>query len=361
MLQSGQGIRLGSHALLAAFVAALTFGSGIGVAAEPAAKSTAKPAAPVQDASKDAKLIAAAKSEGSVIVYGAPSVAALKADADAFQKAYGVAMQFTQMTAGPMTARVDQEIRAGRINADVIITADRPSLYRWAADNQLAKLPDMKFPEQNEYMAPIQSIYQAVLVNTSLVSKADLPKTWADVLSPKYSGKIILGSPRIGTAYSLLYLALLKDPKYGEAFFEKLAANKARVVQNNPLVAQLTAAGEAAYGFTGIPYDATNVVRANPGAPITYVYLDIVTAAYTYVVVNAKAQRPNAGRLLAAWLMSREGQMVHNGENRASSLLGNLPGTLSAPDMKNVRRDITVEKVTGEYQNIIGLFERTFK
>jgi iron(III) transport system substrate-binding protein len=346
-------IRILRHGIAMGVAAAFTLAAGF--AAAQAGKSAAI------DLSKDAKLIAAAKAEGSVVVYGAPSVAALKADADAFQKTYGIPMQFTQITAGPMTARIDQEIRAGRINADVMITADRPSLYRWAADNQLAKLPDMKFPEQNEYMAPIQSIYQAVLVNTSSVSKADMPKTWADVLNPKYSGKIVLGSPRIGTAYSLLYLALLKDPKYGEAYFEKLAANKARVVQNNPLVAQLTAAGEASFGFTGIPYDATNVVKANPGAPITYVYLDIVTAAYTYVVVNAKAQRPNAGRLLAAWLMSREGQMVHNGENRASSLLGNLPGTLAAPDMKNVRRDITVEKVTGEYQNIISLFERTFK
>jgi iron(III) transport system substrate-binding protein len=210
-------------------------------------------------------------------------------------------------------------------------------------------------------MAPIQSIYQALLVNTAAVPKNEIPRTWADVLNPKFAGKIVIGSPRVGTAYSLLYLALLKDPKYGEAFFEKLAANRARVVQNNPMVAQLTAAGEASLGFTGIPYDATNVVKANPGAPITYVYLDIVTAAYTYVVINAKAQRPNASRLLAAWLMSPAGQQVHNGDDRASSLLGNLPGTLAAPDARNVRRDITVEKVSAEYQTIIGTIERIFK
>ena len=313
------------------------------------------------DYPKDQKLIAAAKADGSLTIYGAPSVAALKADADAFQQLYGVPVTFTQLTAGPMTARIDQEIKAGRINADVIITADRPSLYRWIADGQMAKLPDAKFPQQTEYMAPIQSIYQALLVNTSAIAKQDIPRTWGDLINPKYTGKIILGSPRIGTAYSLLYLALLKDPKYGEAYFEKLAAQKARVVQNNPLVAQLTAAGEAVFGFTGIPYDATNVVKANPSAPITYVYLDIVTAAYTYITINAKAQRPNASKLFAAWLMSPAGQVTHNGDNRASSLLGNLPGTLSAPDKKNVRQDITIEKSSMEYQATIGTFERIFK
>ena len=221
------------------------------------------------DFPKDAKLVAAAKSEGTVTVYAGPSVAAMRSDAEAFQKAYGVTMTFTQMTGGPMTARVDQEIKAGRIQADVLITSDRPSIYRWIADNQMAKLPDMKFPQQTEFMAPIQSIYQSVLINTSIVSKQDMPRTWNDLINPKYAGKIVIGSPRVGVAYSLLYLALLRDPKYGEAFFEKLAAQRARVVQNNPLVAQLTASGEAAFGFNGIPYDATNVVKATPGAPIT--------------------------------------------------------------------------------------------
>lgn len=313
------------------------------------------------DYPRDARLIAAAKAEGSVTVYGAPSVVALKSDADAFQKAYGIPMQFTQISAGSLTARIDQEIRAGRIVPDVIITADRPSLYRWIADDQIAKLPDVKFPERNDHMAPIQSIYQAVLINTSLVPKNEMPRTWADLVNPKYTGKVILGSPRIGTAYSLLYLALLSDPKYGEAYFEKLAAQKTRVVANNPLVAQLTAAGEAAFGFTGIPYDATNVVKASPSAPITYAYLDIVTAAYTYLVISGKAQRPNAAKLLAAWLMSPAGQVAHNGDNRASSLLGNLPGTLTAPDLKNIRRDITIEKSSANYQATIATFERIFK
>ena len=133
------------------------------------------------------------------------------------------------------------------------------------------------------------------------------------------------------------------------------------MVQNNPLVAQLTASGEAAFGFNGIPYDATNVVKANPGAPITYAYLDIVTAAYTYMTINGKAQHPNAARLFAAWMMSPAGQVAHNGDNRASSLLGNLPGTLTAPDPKTVRQDITIEKSSMEYASIIASFDRIFK
>ena len=343
--------RLGAMALVAAAFATVA----PQLAQAQAAKSIAL------DYPKNQKLIAAAKAEGKLLFYGTTSVAALKSDADAFQQTYGIPTTFMQLTTAPMTARIDQEIKAGRINPDVIISSDRSTLYRWVADGQMAKLPDMNFPQQTEYMAPIQSIYQALFYNTSAISKQDLPRSWNDLVNPKYTGKIILGSPRVGTAYSLLYLAMLKDPRYGEAFFEKLAAQKARLVQTNPMVAQLTASGEAVFGFTGIPYDATNVMKANPGAPINYAYLDIVTMVYTYVVINAKAQNPNAARLFAAWLMSPAGQVANNGDNRASSLLGTLPGTLAAPDLKKIRTDITVEKVTMEYQSIISVFDRIFK
>ena len=350
-----------NHTLRAKLAAAVTFATALGVLHTGPAFAQATAQQVAQQYPKDAKLIAAAKAEGSMVMYGSSSVAALKANADTFEKTYGIPVKFTMTASAPQTARVDQEIKAGRIVPDVIISADRPSLYRWAADGQLAKLPDIKFPGQSDYIVAIQSIYQGVLVNTDLVSKQDMPKKWSDLLNPKFSGKIVVGSPRVGTAYAMLYLAMLTDPNYGEAFFEKLAVQKARVVRNNPMVAQLTASGEAALGFNGIPYDANNILATNPKAPITYVYLDIVCQANTYLVLNGKPQHPNVAKLYASWIMSPAGQMVNNGEGRASSPLGNLPGTLTAPDRKMVRADITIEKSSAEYQKTIDTLERIFK
>lgn len=310
----------------------------------------------------DARLIAAAKAEGKVTFYGTSSVAALRSDAESFQKAYGIPASFTQVTSGPLTARVDQEIRAGRISADVVITADRYSFYRWIADGQIAPLPaDIKFPDRTEHIAQVQAVYQGVFFNKSQVAAADVPKTWNDVLNPKFTGKIVLGSPRISPAYSELYYALWKDPKYGEAFLQKLAAQRPRMVQNNALVAQLVNSGEAIIGFTALPYDAINIQVANPGAPIDYRYLDIITLAPTFIGINAKAQNPNAARLLVSYLLSPAGQVAHNGGGRASSVLGTLPGTLAAPDRKLVRTEITPEKVSPEYQALIALFDKLFR
>jgi len=324
-------------------------------------RAVAQAGAPAGARGIDPKLIAAARKEGKVSLYGTSSVVALRSDAEAFEKAFGIPVTVTQLTSAPLTARVDQEIRAGRINADVVLTADRYALYKWIADQQIAKLPPVKYPERTDYLAHAQVVYQGVFYNTASVPKAEAPRTWNDVLNPKYAGKMVLGSPRISPAYSELYYALWKDPKYGVPFFEKLAALKPRVVQTNPLVAQLVASGEAAIGFCGLPFDAINIKAANSAAPIEYAYLDIVTMAPTFMAINAKATNPSAARLFATWLMSPEGQIAHNGSGRASSMLGPLPGTLQAPNPSLVRLDVTAEKVSVEYQALIGLFDRLYR
>ena len=133
------------------------------------------------------------------------------------------------------------------------------------------------------------------------------------------------------------------------------------MVQNNALVAQLVNSGEAVIGFTALPYDAINIQAANPGAPIDYAYLDVITLAPTFIGINAKAQNPNAARLLVSYLLSPAGQVAHNGNGRASSVFGTLPGTLAAPDMKRVRGEITSEKVSLEYPALIALFDKLFR
>jgi iron(III) transport system substrate-binding protein len=307
----------------------------------------------------DQALIAAAKAEGAVSTYGASSIVAVKSDADGFQNAYGIPVAYTQITSAPLTARVEQEIKAGAITVDVITTADKTALDRWVAAGHIATLPHLNFPRQTDHLAQIQAVYQALFYNTSAVAGPDIPKLWSDVLDSRFTEKIVLGTPRIAPGYSELYYALLKHPGYGEPFFEKLAKQKPRVVQSPVLVAQSVASGEAALGFTGLPYEAVNIADRNPGAPIAYTYLDVVTGAYTFVAINAKAPHPNAAKLFASWMMSPAGQVAHNGDRRASSLLGDLPGTLEAPDLNRID-PTTAEMVVANYETLTSLFDRLY-
>ena len=193
---------------MAAVLGAVAFALGMGGADPARAQSGAALAQPNNPA-----LIAAAKAEGGITLYGSSSVAALKADAEGFEKAYGIPVTYQQLTSAPLTARVDQEARAGRILADVIISADPANLNRWVAEGHVAKLPDVAFPRKTDHLVPIQVIFQGIHYNTAMIPAGSVPKDWNDVLDQKYSGKIVLGTPRIGPAFSTLFYALWKDPR----------------------------------------------------------------------------------------------------------------------------------------------------
>ncbi len=329
-------------------------------AAPPAATAVPSGASGAAAPAPDAKLIADAKAEGSVVLYGSPRIEALQADAAEFEKRYGIKVMPTTMTGAVLTTRVDAEVGGGNVAVDVIFSPDEVALAKWIAAGELAKLPDHGLPKPSEYYAPIQVIGQGVVYNTNLVAAADVPKTWADVLAPRWKGQIILGSPRISTAYSQTYVALLRDAKYGTSFYEKLAAQEPRVLATVAPMVQSVASGEAALAFIGFPQDVANLKLTAPTAPVDFAYLDATTNALTHVAVMAKGKHPNAARLFAQWIMSAEGQAVHNGSGRASSALGQLGGTLPPPPAAAVRK-ITSSDAATETPNVIALFDRLYK
>lgn len=328
--------------------------------AAPAAPAATPTRAPAASDIADAALISAAKAEGSIVLYATPSQLALQADAEGFQKKYGITVNYIRLVAGPLTQRVDTEVKAGRVQADAIMTADTVALDRWSKENVLKKLPEIKYPKTTDYYAPVQIIGQGLVYNTRLVSKADLPKTWSDVLDAKWSGKIAIGNPRIGPGYMTLYYALQADAKYGKGFFTKLAQLKPRVVESDVLVAQSVASGEASMGFTAFPYLAANIKKDSPAAPIDFAYLDIATVLPTNIALVTQAPHANAADLFVRWMMSSEGQKAHNGDGRASSPLGDLEGTLPMPP-QDKSRVIPAQDVAKEQRNIIAMFDEMFK
>lgn len=305
-------------------------------------------------------LIDAAKAEGRVVLYGSPSEAALASDAAAFEAEYGIPVEFIRLVAGPLTQRVETEAQAGAVAADVVMSSDVVALNRWAEDGTLIPLPDIEYPDRTDHFAPVQIIGQGIIYNSDEVPADQLPQTWGDLLDPKWNGRIALSSPRIGPGIVTLYYGILQDEQYGRAFFEQLAAVEPRVLETDVLVSQSVASGEAAIGFTAFEYLATNIKRDSPDAPIAFTYLDIAPILQTHISMLAGAPHPNAGELFTRWMMTEAGQVAHNGNSRASSPLGDLPGgTLPlAPSDKS--RVYAGADVAGEHEAIINLFDELF-
>jgi iron(III) transport system substrate-binding protein len=314
----------------------------------------------VVDPTNTAALEAAAKCEGSVFLYGTPNENALKADAAAFTQEYGIKANYLRLNAAPMTTRIDQEVKAGKTSADVVLTADEAAAKKWSADGTLTKLASPAALIYTDSSATVQQLGQGLYYNSKAVTGAAVPKTFADLLKPQFKGKIMMGSPRVSPSYAELYLGILKDPKYGMSWFQKMAAQQPRIVDTDPQVPQAVTSGEADLGLVGLPQNAASAKKADPNTPLAFTYLDVITVSRSDVGVLAKAPHPNAALLFANWLMSSEGQAVHNGDNRSASPLGDMPGTLTMP-AKDTLSPLTSVDVSAQYNDIIAMFDKLYK
>lgn len=111
-----------------------------------------------------------------------------------------------------------------------------------------------------------------LVVNTSLVSEADRPRSIQDLTDPKWKGRIGMAKPLFGTTatHAACLFAQLGDDK-AKQFFHALKANEARIMAGNKQVALSVASGQLAFGLTDTD-DA--IIELEKGLPVAIVYPD---------------------------------------------------------------------------------------
>ncbi len=179
--------------------------------------------------------------------------------------------------------------------------------------------------------------------NTDLVKADQVPKSWEDLLNPKWKGK--LGT----TIYQDMWPNMARPGVWGEKktkeFITKLSMQNP-VLGRFPEVQAKVVSGEIAISVVNNTY-GVNQARAK-GAPIAYANVEPVIVFVRVVFVPKKAQRPNAAILVAATLLTPEGQVILDDGWAASSLF--RPGTPAAKFVKGKKLalpDVDFEKGRG--------------
>jgi iron(III) transport system substrate-binding protein len=153
-----------------------------------------------------------------------------------------------------------------------------------------------------------------LIVNTKLVSEAERPKGIADLLDPKWKGKVGIAKPLFGTTatHATCLFAAWGDEK-GRKFFRDLKGNEVQVLSGNKQVATAAGAGRIAFGLTDTD-DAMGEIEA--GSPVTIVYPDREPDALgTLFIPNTLAlikgaPHPKEAEALADHLLSPEVEAV---------------------------------------------------
>lgn len=265
----------------------------------------------------DAALIAAAKKEGQVVWYTTLIVnQAVRPLQEAFEKKYpGVRLQYSRSDDAPTALKLLSEARAGRAQADIF-----DSLYAMITVERAGLITPYRPPNIDQYPAELKDengIWTALLVyvfapgiNVDMVPFEQAPKTYLDLLDPKWKGKIGWHASSFAGAAGFVGSVLTSmGEDRGMEYLRALARQQIiNVEASSRTVLDQVIAGE--YPLALMIFINHAVISARKGAPSAWLKIEPMPVALDAISLLKDAPHPNAARLLMEFLTSEEGQQV---------------------------------------------------
>jgi iron(III) transport system substrate-binding protein len=257
----------------------------------------------------------AAKKEGKVVWYTSLALPSAEKVAKLFEAAYpGVKVEVHRTGSERILSRVMQELQAGIKNADVVHTSDAGHFVLLKNKNLLLKYTPAGvdgfpagFKDKDGYYFGLRATVSVIAYNTKAVSAADAPKTWKDLLDPKWKGKMVTAHPGYSGVIATHVLALVNQN--GWDYFKQLAQNRLMLVQSAVDPSGVVASGERAVAVDGGEY--TFYQTKKKGNPLEIVYpKEGVPLIVSPTAIMSFSARPNAAKLFTDFTFSREIQQV---------------------------------------------------
>jgi iron(III) transport system substrate-binding protein len=259
--------------------------------------------------------VEAAKKEGKVVWYTSLVLPSAEKVAKLFEAAHpGIKVEVHRTGSERILQRVMQELTANIKNVDVVHTSDAGHFVFLKEKKLLAQYAPAgidKFPagfkDKDGYYFGLRATVTAIFYNTKAVSAADAPKTWKDLLDPKWKGKLVTAHPGYSGVIATHVLAL--EHLLGWDYFKQLAQNKPMIVQSANDPATTVASGERVVAVNGGEYSAYQLKKK--GNPIEIVYpKEGVPLIVSPTAITSFAPHPNAARLFTDFTFTRECQQV---------------------------------------------------
>lgn len=259
------------------------------------------------------RVVDAAKREGKVVLYsalvGAPSTERI---AKAFEDEYGIPVETLEARASELLERVRTEQASGRSLGDVSYNGSTATERQmldsvFVAHGALPSAARLAAPFMSDgTRVPAFVIHFGILVNTELVKPSDEPKSWKDLLLPRWKGQILADDVHPVGSGSLFFQATYG--KLGREFHEKLAAQDPSFTRDPRGSQRRVARGEYPVFFPS----SLAAMKELEGLPLKTV---VPSEGAVYVLyqtaVFKNAPHPNAARLFMDFLLSDEAQAIY--------------------------------------------------
>jgi iron(III) transport system substrate-binding protein len=253
----------------------------------------------------------AAKKEGEVMLYGAIPIQLSKPIGDLFEKTYGIKLKHWRGDATELINRSLAEARAGKNYFDVILgnegvmmSVDEKGLLGAFAPPAARTFPK-QFRQANQRMTPWRVLPYGINFNTQRLQAETAPKTWEQLLDPKWKKEFAMANPaiHITTLQFVLNLEKLLGDK-SLTVVEGWAKQEPRLGRSLSQSVQALVSGEIPVAISYIKD------KFQYAGPIDYVRMDRYLASVSFVGVNPQAPHPNAARLFTDFFLGPEVQKM---------------------------------------------------
>ena len=254
--------------------------------------------------------VEAAKKEGKVVWYTSLALTSAEKVAKLFEAAYpGIKVEVQRTGSQRILQRVMQELQANIKNVDVIHTSDAGHYVLLKDKKLLMKYTPAgveRFPaafkDKDGYHYGLRATVNVIAYNTKSVSSGEAPKTWKDLLDPRWKGKLVTAHPGYSGVISTHVLALVH--LYGWDYFKQLAQNRPMLVQSAVDPSSVVASGERAVAANGGDYTFYQVKKK--GNPVEIVFpKEGVPLVVSPTAIAAFSPHPNAAKLFTDFIFSR--------------------------------------------------------
>jgi iron(III) transport system substrate-binding protein len=255
---------------------------------------------------REKRLIEGAKKEGTLMIYTSAPIDDMAVLTGAFEKKYGIKVKLWRAGSEKVLQRAVTEARAGRYDVDILETNG----------------PEMEAMQREKILQPVKSPYLKDLIpqavfphggwvstrlnifvmayNTGRIKKEELPKTYADLLDPKWKGK--LGIEAEDADWFAGVVTELGEEKGVKLFRDVVAKNGISVRKGHTLLTNLVASGEIPLAMTVYNYKAEQLKQK--GAPMEWFSIAPAIARPNGIGVAKQSPNPHAAVLFFDFMLS---------------------------------------------------------
>jgi iron(III) transport system substrate-binding protein len=258
------------------------------------------------------RLVAEAKKEGGLTLYTSIASADMPLLKSDFEKKYGIKLTVWRGGSAQVLQRSITETEAKRYQVDVIHIG-APEMEGLHREKILQPVTSPVFKNLiTDAVAPHREWASTMLTvwvqtyNTSKVKKSDLPKSYQDLLDPKWKGQ--LGIESEDSDWFAAVVGNMGEAKGLKLFRDIATTNGISVRKGHTLLQNLVAAGEVPLALAQYNYVVTGVKRS--GAPVDWFVIEPAIARANAVGIAAHAPHPASALLFYDYILSPEGQKI---------------------------------------------------